>query len=78
MKAVRVTTPELRFSINLLEDKTVVTRDGEYLGTWDTDESDAFYEFTPDGDETYLLMSPYMGTLCEQIEKWNRGGEPGE
>jgi hypothetical protein len=67
-----MTTPELRFSINLLEDLTVVTRDGEYLGTWDTDESDAFYEFTPDGHEQYLLMDPYMGRLCEQIEEWLR------
>jgi hypothetical protein len=41
--------PDLLYPINFLDDGSVVTRDGEYLGTWTTDESDAIYEFTPDG-----------------------------
>lgn len=48
---------ELRFAINLLPDLTVVTRDGEFIGTWDTDETDAFYEFTPD-----VRLSPCLWT----------------
>lgn len=64
-------TPELRFAINLLNDGSVVTQDGEYLGTWDTDESDAIYEFTPDGMNTPLLRDPFMGFLCKSIANWH-------
>jgi hypothetical protein len=41
--------PDLRFNINLLPDMSVVTPEGECIGTWDTDESDAFYQFTAEG-----------------------------
>lgn len=63
----------LRFRINLLEDGSVVTADGEYLGTWGTDESDAIYEFTPDGDAEPLLFDPFVKFLCEKIENWHAG-----
>lgn len=63
---------ELRYEINLLGDYSVVTKDGEYLGTWGTDESDAFYEFTPEGADQYLLESPFRGDLCQKILKWHQ------
>ena len=64
-------TDELRYPINLLPDQTVVTRDGEYLGTWDTDESDAFYEFTPDGASVPIFDDPHIGNLCKMIIEWH-------
>ena len=64
---------DLRFSINLLNDFSVLTREGEYLGTWGTDETDAFYEFTPDGDDQPLCSDRYVGLLCKTIEEWHRG-----
>jgi hypothetical protein len=61
----------LRWPINLLEDGTVVTQDGEYLGTWGTDESDAFYEFTPDGAAQPLVSAVFVKFLCEDIKDWH-------
>lgn len=60
----------MRYNINLLKDGSVVTRDGEYLGTWDTDESDAMFEFTPDGSSDVLVAHPFRSFLCEMIENW--------
>lgn len=61
----------MRFRINLLEDGSVVTADGEYLGTWQTDESDAFYEFIPDGKSEPLFSDVFMGPFCKVIENWH-------
>ena len=61
----------MRFTINLLDDGSVVTRDGEYLGTWNTDETDAMYQFTPDGSSEVLMSDPFMGYLCKSIENWH-------
>lgn len=66
-----MSTPQLRYRINLCDDKSVVTAEGEYLGTWDTDESNAFYQFTPDGSDEPLLGHPYRFVLCESIEPWH-------
>lgn len=66
----------MRYEINLLEDRSVVTRDGEYLGTWDTDESDAFYEFTPDGGSEVLFANVFIHRLCESIKAWHAAGSP--
>ncbi len=68
-------SPVLRFSINLLPDCTVVTRDGEIIGTWGTDETDAFYEFMPDGATEPLFSDPYRGPLCQMIEEWLAAGQ---
>jgi len=61
----------MRYKINLLDDGSVVTKDGEYLGTWETDESDAFYEFIPDGDSTPLYSCVFRFSLCEAIDSWH-------
>ena len=61
----------LRWPINLLKDGSVVTEEGEYLGTWGTDESDSIYEFTPDGAAEPLLGHPFVKFLCDSIEKWH-------
>lgn len=66
---------ELRFEINLLPDFSVVTRDGEYIGTWGTDESDAMYEFTPDGATEPLLCDVFMGRFCQAIANWHARAE---
>jgi hypothetical protein len=66
-----VSAPAPPFAINLLDDGTVITADGEYLGTWGTDESDAFYEFTPDGADAPLLIDPFVKFLCDKIEDWH-------
>ncbi|TIR15968.1 MAG: hypothetical protein E5X34_27000 [Mesorhizobium sp.] len=63
--------PELRFEINLLADGSVVTKDGEYLGTWITDETDAFYEFTPEGASEATISSAFIGSLCKMIADWH-------
>lgn len=61
----------MRYKINLVDDGSVVTADGEYLGTWQTDESDAFYEFIPDGESAPLFSGVFMGALCKDIENWH-------
>ncbi len=64
--------PELLYRINLQEDGSVVTQDGEYLGTWEGDEND-HPSFTPDGHTEPLLFHPFRYRLCEMIEEWKDG-----
>ena len=66
-----MTPPALPYQINLLDDFSVVTRDGEYLGTWTTDESDAIYQFIPDGTTEVLLEGLFKGELCRLIREWH-------
>ncbi|RWI12401.1 hypothetical protein [Mesorhizobium sp.] len=68
---------DLRWSINLLEDGAVVTQEGEYLGTWGIDESDAICEFTPDGAAEPLLCSGFVKFLCDRIEQWHSQQQSG-
>ncbi|QRI63625.1 hypothetical protein JQ506_22975 [Shinella sp. PSBB067] len=65
--------PTLQYRINLLGDGSVVTADGEYLGTWDTDETDAFYQFFPDGEAKPLFDEAFRGILCGKIHAWHTG-----
>ena len=60
----------LRFKINLVEDGSVVTEDGEYIGSWELDEN-GFAYFTPDGSSEVMLTDPFVGLLCKQIEDWH-------
>jgi hypothetical protein len=59
-----------RFKINLCDDGSVVTRDGEYLGTWEMDEND-HPSFTPDGEAEVLLFEMWIGLLCQKIADWH-------
>ncbi len=59
-----------RFKINLCEDGSVVTQDGEYLGTWETDEND-HPSFTPDGETEVLFVEMWIGLLCQKIADWH-------
>lgn len=54
---------------NILLDSSgdVITRDGEIIGTWSTDDSDAFYEYTHNGASEPLFGSPFKGLLCKYI-----------
>ncbi|KQZ82860.1 hypothetical protein ASD64_07945 [Mesorhizobium sp. Root157] len=55
-----------------------MTKEGEYIGTWDTDETGALYEFTPDGATEPLLRDVSMGFFCKAIANWHAHstGEP--
>ena len=55
----------LRFNINLVEDGSVITEDGEYIGSWELDEN-GFAYFTPDGSSEVMLIDPFVGLLCKQ------------
>lgn len=59
-----------RFPVNLIDDGSVVTSDGEYLGTWDADGND-FYSFFPDGMNEPLIEDVFMGLFCKKIKEWH-------
>ena len=59
-----------RFKINLCDDGSVVTQDGEYLGTWEMDEND-HPSFTPDGETEVLFFEMWVGLLCQKIADWH-------
>ncbi|KIC44493.1 hypothetical protein RA28_16435 [Ruegeria sp. ANG-S4] len=61
---------DYKFPINFLENGNVVTKDDEHIGTWGTDESDAFFEFTPNGASEPLFSDPFMGSLAQSILQW--------
>ena len=58
--------------INLLDDGSVVTQDGEYLGTYELDEND-HPSFIPDGETEVLFFDVFIGLLCERIAAWHEG-----
>ncbi|MBA4774284.1 MAG: hypothetical protein H2044_01335 [Rhizobiales bacterium] len=62
---------ELRRNINLLEDGSVVTREGEFLGTYELDAEDHPW-FTPDGATEPTLSKPFIPLFCQEIERWHR------
>ncbi|WP_375263522.1 GIY-YIG nuclease family protein [Palleronia sp.] len=59
-----------RFKINLCDDGSVVTRDGEYLGTWRADEN-GHPSFTPDGETEVMFFEMWIGLLCQKIADWH-------
>jgi hypothetical protein len=59
----------LRFNINLGKDGSVVTRDGEVVGTWIMDENE-HPSFILEGETEPLFFDVYLGSLCERIEEW--------
>lgn len=60
----------LRFKINLCKDGSVVTKDGEYTGTWEMDENE-HPSFIPTGASEPLFFDIWVGMLCERIRKWH-------
>jgi hypothetical protein len=62
---------KLRYNINLLEDGSVVTRDGEFLGTYHLDAEDHPW-FTPDGETAPTIFGPFIPLFCKEIENWHR------
>ncbi|NTZ90482.1 hypothetical protein [Agrobacterium tumefaciens] len=62
---------ELRYNINLLEDGSVVTRDGEFLGTYHLDAEDHPW-FIPDGATEPVLGEMFFPIFWEAIENWHR------
>ena len=63
-----------RFKINLCDDGSVVTRDGEYLGIWEADEND-HPSFIPDGEKEVLFFEVWVGLLCQKIADWHEAKE---
>ncbi|MCV9941771.1 MULTISPECIES: hypothetical protein [unclassified Rhizobium] len=59
----------LRFNINLGYDGSVVTKDGEIVGTWVMDENE-HSSFIPDGASEPLFFDVFLGSLCRRIEDW--------
>jgi hypothetical protein len=71
VKAYGVSLSEpLRFKINLCDDGSVVTKDGEWIGTWEMDEN-AHPSFHPDGASEPLFFDVFVGLICEKIKKWH-------
>ncbi len=60
---------DLPFRINLCNDGSVITRDGEIIGTWQVDDC-AHPSFTPEGASAHLLFHPFMPMLCDEIAEW--------
>ncbi|MBY5590916.1 hypothetical protein HFO49_26095 [Rhizobium leguminosarum] len=65
-----------RYPINLCSDGSVVTRDGEFLGTWTMDEHE-HPSFTPEGASEPLLSHVLVGLLCLSIREWHEAIESG-
>lgn len=59
----------LVYPINLCDDGSVITRDGEVVGVWATDQYDGV-SFTPDGKVTPLFEAPLIGLLSMRIREW--------
>lgn len=66
----------LVYPVNLCKDGMVVTRDGEFLGSWSFDD-DACPFFIPDGDTEPLLEHVTSGGLAFQIRQWYEEREGG-
>jgi hypothetical protein len=67
----------LSYKINLRDDGSVVTKDGEYIGTWTMDENE-HPSFTPDGASKPMFYDNWVGLLCRKIMEWHEAetGEP--
>ena len=59
----------LVYPINLCDDGSVVTGDGELIGTWGMDQYDA-PSFAPDRRTAPMLEVPRVGLLCMRIRDW--------
>lgn len=66
----------LRFKVNLGDEGSVITRDGEYIGTWQMDENE-HPSFYPTGASEAKFFSVFVGSLCRTIADWHEA-ETGE
>lgn len=66
----------LVYPVNLCEDGTVVTRDGEVLGSWSLND-DACPFFIPDGETEPLFGHVNSGGLARRIRDWHEERESG-
>lgn len=60
----------LRFKINLCKDGSVITKDGEIIGTWMMDEN-GHPSFFPTGASEALFFHVWVGMLCNEIKEWH-------
>lgn len=60
----------LRFKINLCKDGSVITEDGEIIGTWTMDENE-HPSFFPDGSTEATIFDVFIGSFCSRIEEWH-------
>lgn len=60
----------LRYKINLCNDGSVITKDGELIGNWTMDEHE-FPSFIPNETTTSLLQDVWVGLLCIKILEWH-------
>ena len=49
---------------------SVVTKDGEIIGTWEMDEN-GHPSFTPNGASEPLFFDVFVGLLCKSIDEWH-------
>jgi hypothetical protein len=66
---------QLRYKYNFLSDGSVVTRDGEYLGTWAGD-PEGHPMFYPDGTSGVCLFEIGFPLLNDTIDEWLKLGKP--
>lgn len=60
----------LPFKVNLCDEGSVVTKDGEIIGTWQMDENGQL-SFFPNGSSEPLFFEEFLGLLCEKIREWH-------
>ena len=60
----------LPFKVNLCDDGSVVTEDGEIIGTWWMDEHE-HPSFFPNGSSEPLFFDVFVGSLCRRIGEWH-------
>jgi hypothetical protein len=66
----------LPFKINLCDDSSVVTEEGEVIGMWQMDEN-AHPSFFPNGSSEPLFFDVFVGLLCEKIREWHEANTGG-
>ncbi len=62
---------DLKYNINLCLDGSVVTKHGEFLGTYHHDAEDHPW-FTPDGETHPTISHQFIPSFCKAIEDWHK------
>lgn len=66
---------DLPYPVNLIdiddaETGDVITRDGEFLGTWHYNSSEFWFSFIPDGETEPAVDGVSVRELCYRISGW--------